>query len=175
MILEDFEKLLDQQGFFSLRHPASESVPFPHLTVKLEKDEKDRERLLYIKMEEDVLSLPLGPNQPDNTESFVQIYTILPFDVPRESIWEVLRILNFFNKSLPTPCFLLDEDGGKVYCRYSFVKPGTVISAETLFSLLGMMSLWIDTFSESIEQTALGTPMANVIENKVKALIAQAA
>ena len=115
----------------------------------------------------------LGENA--NQESFVQVVSLLPFAIKPDASWQIVRLLNLVNLSLATPCFMLDEMNRTVLCRYTFLKPSEEISAPTLMSLLGMIFLYLDVFSELIEEVNNGKTVEEVMANHVDALIKKAA
>lgn len=169
-VLEEFEKFLTHYGYLSILHDSKDPTAIPTLVITIPKDQKDRERFIQVRIEEAALTTPLDLKGKVNSESLVQFHSILPFTVPQDNMWEVLRILNFINKTLATPCFVLEDRLGKIICRYSFLKPERQMSSETFISLLSMVHLWLDAFSESIEEVANGKSMTEVIENRIKDL-----
>jgi hypothetical protein len=169
-LFQDLEGILDHYGYIAVWSDKNETTPFQHLIVKLTKDEKDRERALIVKLDENALTTPLDLETSKVTESFVELCAILPFEVPTESTWHILRILNFINQALVAPCFAFDEISGRIMCRYTFLKPGSTISGPTFISLVGMILLWLDVFSRSIEEIAQGKTTEEVITMQASAL-----
>ncbi|WP_068468560.1 hypothetical protein [Candidatus Protochlamydia phocaeensis] len=166
--LEKLEAVLDRFGYPCLLHKASQEMPFEHLSLTLPRDSKNRERICILKIEKDVLAAPAAQ---EATESFVHIYTVLPFTVEPQSIGEVARLINFFNKSLLVPGFILDEAGKSVFFRYAFLKPGSMLEDATFISLIGTILLWLDSFSDSIEEVAKGKSMVEVIQERMNELL----
>ena len=168
-LLDQFQAALKKFGFASVKLDKSEEIPFEHLNVVIPDDEKGRKRSLIVKVDREALVVPLS-EEKSNVESFVQIYSILPFSIADETLGEVARIVSFFNKSLATPGFVLDEASRYVFFRYSFLKPSEEVSGQTFISLVGSVLLYLDTFSESIEKVAEGKGMVEVLSDKVKEL-----
>lgn len=175
-LFEEMEKDLAAYGYLSAWFESRQEAPYPHLLVRIPADDKNRERSLILKLEQKILSLPFElKNETPNSESFVQIISAFPFPIPSEVYWNVFRILNFFNLSLSTPCLLLDEANHKVIIRYSFLHAGSKIAAPTLVSLLGMTLLFLDVFSDPIEEVAHGKSIEETIAGQIESLFKNAA
>lgn len=168
--LKRLETLLDEYGYPCVVKEASNEVPFEHLNFKFPPDNKNRERICILKVENDVLTVPRSQVK-EAVESFVQLYVILPFTVEKGTAGEVARLVSFFNKSLVTPGFVVDEASERVFFRYAFFKPGAAIEEATFISLVGTIQLWLDSFSDSIEEVARGKGMVEVIQEKMKELL----
>ncbi len=168
-MLEKIASVLEQAGYPLIWSDASDDGGPENLRVTLPSDEKGRSGVLIIKTEEELISMPLEDGN-EYKESFVQMLTYLPFKVADGSVWEVLRVINFFNSALPTPGFVLDEGLRQVFFRYIFLRPGEEIGKDSILALVGMIVLWLDAASDSIEETASGTPMIDVIQERIEAL-----
>lgn len=168
--LKHLERLLDEYGYPCVVKKASDDVPFEHLNFQFPPDSKNRERICILKVENDVLTVPRSQVK-EAIESFIQLYVILPFSIEKSTVGEVARIVSFFNKSLVTPGFVLDEASERVFFRYAFFKPGAAIEESTFISLIGTIQLWLDSFSDSIEEVAQGKGMIEVIQEKMKELL----
>ncbi len=168
-MLQKIEKILESSGYMIMKSDETEASSLQYLSVLLPPDEKDRSRYLTVKTEEQSLSTPLE-SENKHTETFVQLLSVLPFKISEGSAWEVLRATNFFNSALPTPGFILDEGAGQVFFRYTFLKPDEELQQATILSLIGMILLWIDSASPTIEETGSGKPMVDVIRGRIEAL-----
>lgn len=165
-LIERIERELEGTSFVPVWQDATETDPYQSLLIRLPMDESGRARYLIIKTGEEVFPMA----EQGGKENFIQMIAPLPFKIPEEHFWEVLRIINFYNKGLSAPGFILDEGLGQVLFRYTFLSPGESIQRGTLLSLIGMVDFWLHVTSHSIEQTAVGNPMVQVIQEEVKAL-----
>lgn len=167
--LERIEKILNQSGYITSWINEEAPGDAQYLVMNLPQDDLGRDRTLLIKNEEAAISMPIEGAE-EHTESFIHFTSFLPFTVEENSIWEVLRSLNFFNKAIPTPGFILDENLRQVFFRYTFLQPGQEIKKDTLLSLIGMTVLWLDSACPTIEETAKGKTMVNAVQERIELL-----
>lgn len=167
--LETIETILKEAGYITSWMNEDAAGPSQYLLMNLPDDEQGRARKLIIKNEEAAISMPIE-GAKEHHESFIHFTCFLPFTVEEGSLWEVLRAVNFFNRAIPTPGFILDENLHQVLFRYTFLKPGEAIQKDTLLSLLGMTLLWIDTATTTLEKTGAGQAMTEVIKERLEIL-----
>lgn len=167
--LERIEKILQEAGYITNWINEEQPGPSQYLLMNLPEDDQGRERKLIIKNEEAAVSMPIE-GALEHHESFIHFTCFLPFTIEEASLWEVLRSVNFFNRAIPTPGFILDENLRQVFFRYTFLKPGEEIKKDTLLSLIGMTVLWLDTATPTLEKTGHGQAMTDVIKERLEVL-----
>ena len=168
--LKTFESIVDHFGYTCVLHKASKEIPFELLAINIPPDNKKRDRKIFVKIDEYALETPKPEEKKENIETFVQLSSVLPFNVDSEVFGEAARIINFIDESLETPGFVLDEINSRIFFRYSFLKPGSKITNDTFISLLGTVMLLLDSFSNTIEEVVQGKAMSEVIQEKIDAL-----
>ncbi len=170
--LKTFETIIDDFGYPCVLHKSSKEIPFEILAIYIPLDNKKRERKIFVKINEYALKTSKTREKQENIETFVELSSVLPFNVDPEAFGEVARIINFINKSLETPGFVLDEINSRIFFRYSFLKPATKITDDTFISLVGTVMLLLDSFSNTIEEVVKGKAMSEVIKEKIDELTA---
>lgn len=166
--LKKIEKTLDTAGFSCKSHGQTAETPYDYLSIRLSADAYGRSRDLSIMYEEVDLTMPI-PGKQENKEYFVKMFTIFPFDIRPENAWEVLRMINYCNRTLPTPGIFLDEGTNKVFFRYLFSSFNKEIKDDTLISLIHMIELCMDSCSDLIEEVAYGSTMQEVVDRYLAA------
>ncbi|MCE2982704.1 MAG: YbjN domain-containing protein [Parachlamydia sp.] len=159
-ILDQLIDFFEGSGLTAIRM----NDPAPHLNVQLPLDAKNRQRRALVHIEEAALS-PAAPFY------FVHFYLPLPFEVRLEAVGETARMISFFNKSLLSPGFVLDESSKVVFFRYAWMLPKENLQPALFAAMIGMITLWLDTFSDSIEEAAQGKAMAAILEEKIRDLV----
>lgn len=129
----------------------------PHLSVFLGKDYQDRERILSINAQEQVLAgLPNKPDQKRSQYIRVQFQVALPFQVKENAVFEVASLLHLINHTVELPGFELDELNNKVFYRYVLLSTSPDTNPTLYISILGLIMMLLDLFTESIEKLATG-------------------
>ncbi len=88
--------------------------------------------------------------------SLLQIICFFPFQVPKDNIAEVARLLHLLNRELDIPGFGLDEKSFVCFFRVMLHIPGKQLDEKILESYLNTFSVVTKTFTKTIEAVAAG-------------------
>lgn len=171
MILQKIQTLLEAEGVECLLLSATKNLPFDHLKVMLELDDKKRERLLEIvALPQQAQAEAVSPqvfNLPDRIQFRVQ----LPFKVQDLALNQVASLLLFLNQLSDFPGFELDELEGGVAYRYVWISPSTLLDSPSLMSIVSAVMLNLRLFSDTIESLADGQTSFNDLLTQVTRLL----
>jgi hypothetical protein len=175
--LNEIKLLLEQKLFNCQILASTETVPIEQLAVKLANDIKDRDQFLVIRAVNQDLSSQdalLGIASPPRNYQELQFIVTLPFFVIDEKITDISRLLLLLNKGIELPGFELSEVDRLIYYKHAFVVPEDDLDERILLSLVGMIQLLLDAFTDIIEAVATG-PLSfqKVVENAQKLLKTQ--
>jgi hypothetical protein len=123
----------------------------PNLQIVLGKNEEEKFWNLLIQFND----MPLEPKPNGTKAHFMQFFLVFPYDYERESTAELARLLLMFNKSAPFPGFGLSEVDKKIYYKYSLNCERGAIPIALACSIVGMITLYIDSLSPMIKSVAL--------------------
>lgn len=113
--------------------------------------------------------MPLEAKENGVKAYFMQLFLIFPYDCEKESIADVSRLLLMFNKSLPFPGFGLSEVDQKIYYRHSLYCDNGVVPGTLTCSLVGLLTLYLDSLSPMIKSIAVGKhQIYEVLEDALK-------
>lgn len=175
-LFKKMQTALNQYGYPTVRHQETPEGAPSHLLVTIPEDDKHRERSVVVRVYGEVFSVPFGEkNEAATQEFFMQMISVLPFNVNPESYLQVMRMVNAINLGLEFSCFLFDERNGQVICRYTFVKPSETISSQTWISLFGMFLLFLDAYSAILEEVSNGKSVEEVLISHVESRVKKAA
>ncbi|MEC7838904.1 MAG: hypothetical protein VX777_02560 [Chlamydiota bacterium] len=160
-------KILEDYAFSPEFFKADKEIPYDYYRFNIGPDNRGRSRFMIVNM--------LGSNKQseDSIESdiLLQLSVIFPFKVSEGAFREMARVLMFFNRSLDIPGFGMDELSGHIYFRYAFMKPEGVIPRKTFLSLISIIMLAVDSYSEDIEAVASGLSVREVMQNSLERIL----
>lgn len=157
--LNDIKSLLEKTDFTCEILPASDKIPINQLVAGLGPDTENRVRFLIIRTAEQDLSSHdalLGITAPIRRYQEIQLLSVLPFQVNAENIPDTARLILLLNKGMELPGFELSEVDGIVLFRHAFVVPEDALDERILLSLVGMIQMLLDAFTELLEDVATG-------------------
>jgi len=161
-MLRKFEKLLTQEKYDVALEKASDEIPYDRLLVFLGHDYKERGRTL------EVISIEQITDLEEPTYAKVQFQVPFPFRIEPATAQQVGSVLHFINRQLELPGFEMDEVDDLLFFRYVWV---TKSVDETLFkSLLGIIMMQLELFTETIERVATGSVTFNDLLEEVLAI-----
>ena len=152
---------------FSNQISNKEGVP-PFILTILGPDEKERERTLKLspRLQETGEALTKNPSPAIISLEFLHE---LPFSVKEEAAKDVASLLHFINNDLYLPGFHLNEAEGKVSFRHFNYSGIHGIDKKLLIGVTGLILLYLDLYSNIIEDVATGKRSFNeVLEEIVK-------
>ncbi len=169
MLLQTIQRILTKNEFICSSFADDANSPFGNLSVVLNRDDKQRDRILHIQaIESPLADRQYFPNAP-SLAARIQFVIALPFKTEDESLNQVASLLHFINHSSEMPGFELDELHGKVLYRYVWITDQKDIEEDLVLTLFGLIMLNLDLLSETIESVATGNKTFNdVLEEIVK-------
>jgi len=167
--LLETETFFRKEGFDLHLEKSSDEFPFGCLLVNLGEDKQERERMLVITSEEQVLD--------DSKEARfirVQLQFSLPFQFQLDARGELYSLLFFLNRSLDLPGFEVDELNDRVVFSYVWFGKNEPMDEMLLWGIFGQILMIADGYSDVIEDVATGKKtFVNVLE-EIHELLPQA-
>lgn len=161
-ILKQIASILEQGQANVTLVEASNDFPYPRLLVFLGNDYKNRERILALSAQgQSLVGLP-GKHEMKSTEYIrVQFQTTFPFLMKDNAVFEVGSLLHFINHVVELPGFEMDELDNKIFYRYVLLSSRPDTNPTLYFSILGLIMMLLDLFTEAIEKLATGEASFN--------------
>lgn len=157
--LNEIKALLEKLEYQCEIVPPSESIPYNQLAIALEPDELDRGRFLIIRsLPQDLSAMDeiLGISSAKREYREMHFIVTLPFYVKEEKINETARCILFLNKGLALKGFELSEADRLIFFHHACVNPEADFDERILLSLIGMIELFLETLSQTLESIATG-------------------
>lgn len=167
-LIQKYEKILEGYGFDCEYHKKTDELPFDYLQISIGPDDQGRERHIILRL----IEAPEEEEQADKAYfiALTQLSVILPFEIKKGCMGETARILMFYNQSLDSPGFCMDEGTKRPYFRYSFPTTPEGISNESFIGIIAMIMFNIETYSDTIEEVANGKSMKDTINDALREL-----
>lgn len=169
--LNDIRALLEKTNFKCEILPASDQIPIDQLVVGLGPDEQDRVRYLVIRTAEQDLSSQdtlLGITSSARRYCEIQFHVVLPFRVNIENIPDTARLILLLNKGMELPGFELSEVDQIVLYRHAFVVPEDDLDERIVLSLVGMVQVLLQAFTQPLEIVATGQQSLQAVLESVR-------
>ena len=157
--LESIQRLLKTQGIASAVIPASENLSLEFLNVSFGADPKGRELNMQISISDQDLSKndeALGIKDKGTEYHLVRFFMPMPFQIQEETMGEVSRLILFLNNSLELPGLELFEPYKSINYRYVLLSKGSSIDKRIILSLVGMIMMFVETLSGTLEEVGTG-------------------
>lgn len=155
--LNEIKNLIEHLRYKCQILECSERIPIDQLIVELDRDAQDRSRFLVIRAANQELSSQdalFGINSSPRNYQELQFIVTLPFFVKDEKIFEISRLILLLNKGIELPGFELSEVDHLIYYRYALIVPEDDLDERILLSLIGMIQLLLEAFTEIFEAVA---------------------
>lgn len=155
-ILKQIASILSPEKVETAYIPASEGAIQPRLIAFLGNDYQKRERILTITAQEQVL-----PNKEKSEYIRVQFQITFPFQMQDKAVFEVGSLLHLINRLMELPGFEMDELENKLFYRYVLLSHHPEQVPTLYISILGLIMMILDLFTETIEKIAAGQSTFN--------------
>lgn len=156
MILEKMEQFLAESEFdYTLQH-ATEEHPLSRLLVFLGESKDHEERILEITAQEQILNQELTAHSPFGRYYKIQFTMTFPFKAKDETLNQVGSLVLFLNQMLDLPGFEVDELYNRISYRYVLMAKEEGIDNLLVTSLIGVIMMIFDLFTDPIKQVAKG-------------------
>lgn len=167
--LETIQALLVEEKLDCALVPADEVIGYPRLLVYMGEDYRKRERAIEISVQEQYMKdLPLSGYLR------IQLRIVLPFIISAMTAQDVGSLLLFINQMIDLPGFELHEVEDKASYRYVLMTAPNGLNKTLLTSVMGVMMVFLDLFTETIERVAEGKSTFNELLEEVGRVISQA-
>jgi hypothetical protein len=158
-VLQHVVQILKGLGLESTVCEKSPDVPFDVALVSLGMDEKERPIVLQVIHAEQsvVQAAPQELQEELSADSDCHLLSFIvavPFEIPAETVPEVLRLLNLANKSLPLGYFNFSEIEKSVYYSYGYPVFSTPPCEMTILMVINTLLFAKETFFPTIESVA---------------------
>lgn len=157
--LKSIKKFLKLQGFICEMHTATEELPLDLLLVYLEDAEEFKGMVLQIRIvrqkledEDEIMELREEPGILQH----VQFSILLPYEVKREFVGDLARLILLFNRSIDLPGFEFSEMDKMVLYRHTGLYQGGKISEHVLVSIIGNILTSVEVFGGYLEALGAG-------------------
>jgi hypothetical protein len=146
----------------------SQALPYDRLLVFLGADYKNRERILEITSQDQQLNQNLADSSAIKDSYYrIQFHIPLAFKVQDLAIGQVSSLLLFLNQMLDFPGLELNELENQVSYRYILLAKDKGIDELLINSLIGIVLLILDLFTETIEYLAQGKSTFNELLEEI--------
>lgn len=154
-LLENMHQWLIEGFFQSKIYNEADTPPF--IVANFGKDPQGRNRFLRIVplFQESLNALRKDQDKMGSIVS-TEFSSELPFSFKPEMAKDVASLLHFINNEIQLPGFSLDEAGGKIVFRHLNYCPEKGMDHRLMIGLVGLILLYIDLYSQSIEEIASG-------------------
>lgn len=173
--LKDIKSLLEKANYACEILKKSEKIPIEQLVIGLDQDRAGRPLLLVIRTltqeiaNQDAL---LGITAPYKSYQALQLIVTLPFLVKDTQASDIARLVCFINKGMEFPGFEFSEVDRLIFFRHTLVVPENELDERILLSLVGMIQVLVDLFSETFESVANEQDsIQNIIEDAKQKLL----
>lgn len=161
-LLQQIEDVLSQEKVNCHIVDSSKENPQPRLLVFLGNDYQNRERILEITAKPQFFTgLPNRPEQASKEYVYVQFEVSFPFKVVEEALQDTSSLLLFINRMIDLPGLELDELNNRLFYRYVCLSPRLQEDSFLYISILGLIMMVLDLFTETIEKIASGQATFN--------------
>lgn len=167
-LLKHIGSLLTSEKVDNTFIAASEAQPTPMLAAYVGNDYKNRERSVAIFAQPQTLKL--APNKLLNKEGTyirVQFQLVFPFQTTDQTASDTATVLHFINRVLELPGFEMDELQNRVLYRYVWLTDYPGNDSTLIISILGLIAMTLDLFTESIEKIASGESTFNELLKEI--------
>jgi hypothetical protein len=148
-MLDHLHSFLRAKGFETHLVQAGESAPMDQIVIRLEADEKGRERSLWL------TPLPHLEEDFENGISLLQLLATLPVQSTMETESELARKIIQLNNKLTLGGFGFSQPDGVVFCRHVLVLgPDDSINGAIVSETIVLMNFLLDQFGNAVEDVA---------------------
>lgn len=167
-LLKEIASVLERERMASYILEATEENALPRLLVFLGNDYQNRERLLAITAQRQFFTgLPHRTEQRSREYVQINFEVAFPFPVLETAIPEIASLLLFINRTIDLPGLEMDELNNKVLYRYVLLAPRIEDEAVLYLSIVGLIMMILDLFTETIEKIASGKATFNQLLEKM--------
>ncbi|MBA3723227.1 MAG: hypothetical protein H0W88_12615 [Parachlamydiaceae bacterium] len=164
-MLKQIQIILDQEKFECSLINATEESPQDHLIIFLGTDGKNREKILEITAQEQILNPEKKPSA--RTYYRIQFKYLFPFQVKDEAFNQVAGLVLFLNQQVDFPGLELNELENMISYRYVWLTKGGSVDSMLVLSIIGIIRLLLELFSESLERLAEGQATFNELLEEI--------
>lgn len=165
-MLKQIKALLDQEKYESSIIKGGKDLPFyDRLLVFIGIDSKKRERILEISSQEQILH----PEQKSSPKGYfrIQFQYFFLFAVEDTAMNQVANLLLFLNQQIDFPGLELNEVENKISYRYVWLTKGNGIDHVLILSIVGIIRLLLDLFTDTLERVAEGKTTFNELLEEI--------
>lgn len=145
-------------------------IEYPRLIVFMGNDYQNRERILTITAQEQPLA---GSSKHKESYVRVQFQITLPFQMQDKAVFEIGSLLHLINHMMELPGFEMDELENKLFYRYVLLGTTPDKNPSVYISILGIILMILDLFTEPIEKIATGQSTFNDLLEQILDLLQQ--
>lgn len=166
------QEVLNQIASLLIAHEVEflpiENATNPSLLVYMGNDYKNRDRELFLFAQNQSLVNVFGKTAQKKTNyNRVQFQILLPFPVRNEAVFEVASLLHLINHMIELPGFELDELNNQISYRYVLLTGRPEDTPALYISILGIILMTLDLFTEVIEKMASGDSTFNQLLEEI--------
>lgn len=163
--LKLLEEHLNSKEYPSIYHDRSDEIPFPSLVLFLGNDLKGRERTIEIMLKEQ-LDFPTQESDLASKQYTLHFRYIFPFEPSEENLIDTIRLVSYLNYNFEVPGLEIDEVTNRLQYRYVSFGLMNNPSLDTAYSIVGVLVMFIELFSEPLEMVASGKMSMNELLEK---------
>ncbi len=167
--LEKIQALIEEEELDCVFLEADEVVAYPRLLVYMGEDYRHRERALEISAQEQYM-----PDKSHSGYLRVQFRLVFPFPVHNMAAQDVGSLMLFINQMIDLPGFELHEVEDKASYRYVLMTAPHGLNSTLIASIMGVIMVFLDLFTETIERLAEGKSTFNDLLEEASKILSKA-
>lgn len=173
--LKKYQEFLHSEKFDTKLYASAEEYRIPFLAVHLGKDQDNRDRILVIKAQKQIMGDAILSDTSGSSTPIIHLDFTLeyPFKFKPETTKELASLLHFINHEAAVTGYCMDEVEQTIYYRYHMFSLEGSLDRKTLVSIVGMILLFYDIYHKTIEQVANGSITFNELIAQVLLLAKQ--
>lgn len=158
--LEDF--LSKEEYRCILLEPTKEEV-LPKLALFVGADRQGRERTIEIFLRDQYTEANVQSEKTEALYCTLQIVYVFPFRATDMTVSDTARLVAFLNRQFEIPGLEFDEVSGMLLYRHVSLLHKKNVEMTTITGMIGIIMLFLEMFSDTLEQVATGVMTTNEI------------
>lgn len=159
--LKSLESFLNKEGYRSLLLESTEESVYPKLALFVGVDSRERERMIEVIMKDQMGTNPQSHKPEFGPYSALHFQFAFPFRANDLTLVDTARLVSFLNRNFELPGLEYDEISGSLCYRHIMLVNKNSVDMGSMTITIGMIMLFIELFSDPVEQVASGTTTMN--------------
>ena len=159
--MKSLESLFQKEGYHCLFFEPTEEAVYPRLVLFVGTDRQNRERIIEISLKEQVQFNEKTQKVEEGAVCLLQFLFTFPFSANEVTLLDTVRFVAFLNRNYEMPGLEYDEVSGSIFYRHMMLLNKSKYDAEVFKDTVGIILLFLEMFSDAVEQVATGKKTTN--------------